>query len=453
MNYLIFSEGIIYIISDITAGIFLTVLVVSTITHQIARRPGFTHLFAATMLILAGIFARLFAVMMGLLPEGTEWKAVTYIPLNRSADVIWIMAFILILTGIGESVIHAVYVNESEDRTVFRPVLMISGITGAAGILLYIFTRSIDAFTLAILVQLLSLNIYLYRSRYERAGRQFGRASMIAIITFVIPLILDSVRLTGLGLSLMLIILNEQYHERLGQKFAENEAALVKSRLQLLTDQISPHYIYNSLQSIRDLCGTDPVKARDAIDFFSEYIRGNLESLTIEELIPFTRELELTQAYLELEKLTGRRPFEVGYQLETVDFMLPPLVLQPVVENAVKYGTARAISGAGPESGASTQISISTREQGENIRIEVTDRTELVKDISASGDASKNVRVVPHTEEPKTAKNRKNKTSIGLENVSTRLALQSGGTIEMESTDEGTRTVMILPKTTMSEKQ
>ena len=141
----------------------------------------------------------------------------------------------------------------------------------------------------------------------------------------------------------------------------------------LFRSQISPHYIYNSLQSISGLCTTDPAKAQKAIEVFSGYLRGNLESLTQEELIPFTRELEHTQAYLELEQLSGLRRFVAEYDLKVTDFMLPPLVLQPVVENAVKHGAyAVAASGAHGEESA-TRITISTFESDGAINIVVTD--------------------------------------------------------------------------------
>lgn len=439
MNYLIANQDIIYIVSDITAGVFLTVLVTSNVTNQASKRPGFTHLFAAATLILAGVFARLFALMVEMLPEEIVWHAAIDLPLPRSANVIWIMAFILIVVGICESVVHVIYVNEGQNGTVFKPIYMMGGMIIAAGIAIFAVIDSIDAFTFAILVQLIGMILYLRRSGYKRADLQFRRASTVAVVTFVIPLIFGSVRLTGLGLSLMLIILNEQYHERLGQELVENEAALAKSKLQLLAEQISPHYIYNSLQSIRYLCGKDPEKARDAIDAFSDYLRGNLESLTQEELIPFTRELEITRSYLELEKIAGRRAFDVEYDMETVDFMLPPLVLQPLAENAIKYG-------AGNGSGE-LLITITTRENEGAVYIEVTDRPRQLRGSEpADKETVIDVSGTARTGIPEGSQNRNKMISVGLENVRTRLALQCGGTLDISGFDEGTKVTIMLPK-------
>jgi hypothetical protein len=70
---------------------------------------------------------------------------------------------------------------------------------------------------------------------------------LAAITTFALALVFGRVKLTGLGLSMMLIILGEQYSNHIVRELAENEAALAKSRMQLLANQISPHYIYITL--------------------------------------------------------------------------------------------------------------------------------------------------------------------------------------------------------------
>jgi LytS/YehU family sensor histidine kinase len=234
----------------------------------------------------------------------------------------------------------------------------------------------------------------------------------------------------------MLIILNEQYHHIVEHELVESEEELTKNKVQLLAKQISPHYIYNSLQSIREFCESDPAKARDVLDYFSEFLRGNLESLTVEEMVPFERELELTKAYLELEKITGREQFEVEYQLETTDFMLPPLVLQPVVENAVKYGTMCTAACMDPGESGVTEIIIATRKAGGSICIEVTDKTK--------GGGSAAADAYLQAGAPETPGSRGKKKSVGLENVRTRLAIQSGGTLDIESTDRGTKVTVLL---------
>ena len=424
MSYPVPFDDIIYIASDMTAVVFL-IMLIFFISRQTEKRfePG--HLLASAILILAGINTRLLAGTIEILPDDFAWKTAAYIP-PVASDAIWILSFLLITIGIMESATYVIYVNGGKKRSSLKTRLTASTIIFAAGTVLYACTGSISALAAATLVQFAVCFLLIYISCSEPAMWQFVRASFVGMITVAIPFIIEPVGLTGLGFALMLLILDEQYLGHIERELAENEAELAKGKVQLLAEQISPHYIYNSLQSIRSLCDSDSAKARDAIDSFSEYLRGNLESLTAEELIPFFRELELTQAYLELEKLTGRGNFEVRYELETTDFMLPPLVLQPVVENAVKHGAYGASSGV-------TEIIVATRKSGGYICIEVTDRNE-------------GHYVAERVEEPVAAKKRNKRKSVGLENVRTRLTVQTGGTLEMESTGSGMKVTIMLPE-------
>lgn len=426
MNYPVPFDDIIYIVSDITAVVFLIMLTV-LISRQSEKHSEPGHLLASAILMLAGINARLLAGSIESLPDDFVWKSSAHIP-PVAAEAIWILSFLLIIAGIMESATYVIYINGGKSRSRLKARFATGAIIFAAGTVLYVCTGTINALSLAILVQFAASSLHIYISCRESAMQQFARASLVGAITFAIPLVFEPVRLTGLGLALMLLILDEQYLGYIERELAENEAELAKGKVQLLAEQISPHYIYNSLQSIRSLCDSDPAKARDAIDSFSEYLRANLESLTAEELIPFSRELELAQAYLELEKLTDCGNFEVKYELETEDFMLPPLVLQPVVENAVKHGAYKAASGA-------TEITIATRKSGGYILIEVTDRTEGRE-------------AAARLEAPETAinLNRGKRKSVGLENVRTRLAVQIGGTLEMESTGSGTKVTIMFPE-------
>ena len=442
MNSPVPFDDIVYTVSDITAVVFLIILTVS-ISRQTEKRfePG--HLLASAILMLAGINTSLLARTIEMLTEGLVWKSSAHI-FPVAADAIWILSLLLILIGVMESAAYVIYVNGGKSRSSLKTRLTAVAVIFVAGTILYVFTGSINALTLATLAQFASCFLHIYKSCSGSVMRQFGRASFLGLITLVIPLAFDSIRLTGLGLSLMLLILNEQYLGYIERELAENEAELAKGKVQLLAEQISPHYIYNALQSIRNLCDSDPAKAREAIDSFSEYLRSNLESLTAEEHIPFSRELELTQAYLDLEKLTGRGNFEVKYELEATDFMLPPLVLQPVVENAVKHGAYGASYGANHETASVTEITIAARKIGGYVCIEVTDRTEGCA--AAAGDATAGANAGPRAEVPETAKNRNKRKSVGLENVRTRLAIQSGGTLEMESTGSGMKVTIMLPE-------
>ena len=182
-------------------------------------------------------------------------------------------------------------------------------------------------------------------------------------------------------------------------------------------EQITQHYIYNSLQVISGMCDTDPVKAKAAIIAFSDYLRFNLDNVMAEKLIPFSRELEYTRVYLELERLAGDRNFDVENRLNIKDFMIPPLTLQPVVENAVRHGADR--------NGGKTEIVVTTNETNRGIIIEVTN-------------------TVPA--DPVVYGKKENRRSVGLENVSSRLASYCRGTLNMQTSDGVTKVTIKIPK-------
>ena len=444
MNFFYISDNIIYNVSDITAGVFIAGLIIRTII----RRPDLvqlSHMLASAELILAGLFIRVSARIIGILPGNIELGMGIPSLSDASKTMIWIVSFIFLVLGVFEAANHVIYVNNISIKEGLAARLAATCLIAAAGITAFVFTGSFKAFSAAILVQMIFYIIYL-RSLSVDVAREFGYASIIAMIIFIIALAFSPARFTGFGLTIMLFIINEQYGDHLRQALADRETELAKSRVQLLTNQISPHYIYNSLQSISGLCDTDPGKASEAINAFSGYLRGSLESLTQENLIPFARELEHTRAYLELEKIADNRRFEVDYDLGVTDFMLPPLVLQPVVENAVKHGAARAASGSEPGVSGATQITIATYEHDGKIYIEVTDFPGGgIEAVSSGAEAAKGgAEAVNDFADDGTASGSQKRKRIGLENVRTRLAIQCGGTLEISSFPEGTKVTMTI---------
>lgn len=104
-----------------------------------------------------------------------------------------------------------------------------------------------------------------------------------------------------------------------------------------LKGQIRPHFIHNSLTSIISISRTEPDRARELLVDFSSYLRGFYD-YDQDELISFTQELELVYSYVALEQARFEDKFKLEYQIETEDFLLPPIMLQPLVENAFIHG-------------------------------------------------------------------------------------------------------------------
>lgn len=128
-------------------------------------------------------------------------------------------------------------------------------------------------------------------------------------------------------------------------KLAQEQEKIKDAQIRIMMSQIQPHFIYNALSSISTLITIEPEKAQDALDSFTEYLRGNLASLTATKLIPFEDELKHIKTYVSLEKLRFKDRINVIYDIQVKGFMVPPLSLQPIVENAIKHGILKKTEG------------------------------------------------------------------------------------------------------------
>ncbi|MGN0160908.1 MAG: sensor histidine kinase [Lachnospiraceae bacterium] len=202
------------------------------------------------------------------------------------------------------------------------------------------------------------------------------------------------------------------------RKMKQQEAELASSRISIMLSQIQPHFLYNSLNTIYHLCEKNPAKAQKAISDFSDYLRGNLESLKRISPVPFEKELEHVKIYLSLEKMRFDEELEIVYDIETTSFLIPALTVQPLVENAVKHGVGKTQTGG--------TVTISTVEREEWYEV-------VVADDGAGYDVNE---VQDDT-----------RTHIGIENVRKRLWEMSHATLEIFSEKgKGTRVVIKIPK-------
>lgn len=86
------------------------------------------------------------------------------------------------------------------------------------------------------------------------------------------------------------------------QNLARKEKEAADLRVSIMISQITPHFIYNTLTSIQQMCESDPGQAEETVEEFAEYLRGNLDSLSIKGPVPFERELNHVKCYLAIEK-------------------------------------------------------------------------------------------------------------------------------------------------------
>ena len=195
------------------------------------------------------------------------------------------------------------------------------------------------------------INLFaVYKRRMNLSAKQrhaFILYSVVPMIAMIIQTRVFGIHLIALSsvfsaIFMLIYIINDQT-ERYYIKEAEN----AKLKLDILQAQIQPHFLFNSLTTIKHLCLKDPESAADAIDQFMAYIRHNMDSLTAERPIEFMQELDHVKGYISLQKLRFGNDLSVVYDIEFADFKIPSLTLQPLVENAVTYGVRKNESGEG----------------------------------------------------------------------------------------------------------
>ncbi len=203
------------------------------------------------------------------------------------------------------------------------------------------------------------------------------------------------------------------------EKELQKQAAKIeRQQAVLFQEQMQPHFLFNSMSAIRELCDANPALAAEGIEHLADYLRNNLDTLASEKLIPFQQEMAHIDQYVTLVKLNPANRFEIVYDLAVIDFYLPALSIQPLVENAIRHGIS-TMSKDGT-------VIISTERQGNAIRITVED--------NGSGFAES----MPDQQ--------RERAGHGIANVRKRLESQCGGSLHINSDKSGTKMVVIIPK-------
>jgi two-component system, sensor histidine kinase ChiS len=199
--------------------------------------------------------------------------------------------------------------------------------------------------------------------------------------------------------------------------------SLVTSELLFLQAQIKPHFIYNALSVISSLSISEPEKAKDLILDLSDYLRGCFEFESRDGLTTFQRELGIVRAYLAIEQARFMERLDVEFILdEDIDCTLPLLSIQPLVENAVRYGIMSRLEGG--------KIIISAQRREEGLCISVSDNgvgidEKILKNLLCGVEK---------------------RSSVGLKNIHRRLiALYGEGLIITRGHENGTRVEFFIP--------
>ena len=193
-------------------------------------------------------------------------------------------------------------------------------------------------------------------------------------------------------------------------------AQLTESRMSTMMSQIRPHFIYNTLGSIEQLCYIDPQKAGELVHNFAKYLRGDFRELDNPKPILMSQEMEHVHHYISIENV--RFPdMTFTFEMNSGDFHIPALTIQPIVENAIKHGLMKL-----PKGGTIRVVSYETD----------THYCVLVEDDGAGFDTGVLLEERKH---------------VGLRNIRERLQAMVNGTLEIESTlGVGTTVRICIPK-------
>ncbi len=173
----------------------------------------------------------------------------------------------------------------------------------------------------------------------------------------------------GIYWTIVAISLSLNYYRKFRERevtASQLEARLAQTRLQVLKFQLQPHFLFNTLNTISELVYKDQESAEQMITNLSDLLRLSLEKLEVQE-VSLQQELDFLKKYVEIEQMRfhDRLRIEINVSPDTLDAKVPNMILQPLVENAIKHGIA-------PLSQGGTVIVGSERENG-NLLLSVSD--------------------------------------------------------------------------------
>ena len=220
-----------------------------------------------------------------------------------------------------------------------------------------------------------------------------------------------------LACTLALLLMFMLFYWEMAKNLVENERELMQSQMSLAISQIQPHFLYNTLSTIAELCRKDSAMAEEVTNRFALYLRGNLEHMGDSFPVEFSKELKHVQTYLWIEKIRFQEELQAVYDIQTEDFIIPALTVQPLVENAVKHGMM------GSENVCTITIRTKCVERGYQV---------IIEDDGCGFD-------------PEQVKNDGRK-HIGIESVRSRLKFMVGGTLTVKSAiGKGTTVIIEIP--------
>ena len=313
---------------------------------------------------------------------------------------LWAVYFLLVISGLISSAFYFVTPDRQVHRGHWYPLMLLPSIA----IMLLNDTAAIRRRRLLSRKVCLSFLIALLPMTVTVLVQMFVNAFLLLDICTVLS-----------ALSMYGLILSDQIEQDLCR-----QREIAQQRASIMVLQMRPHFIYNTMTSIYCLCSQDPQKAQQVVLDFTTYLRKNFTAVASAAPIPFSSELEHTRAYLSVEQAQYSKSL-IDFDTPYTVFRVPPLTLQPIVENAVKHGR-------NPDAGP-LRISIRTRKTETGSEITIAD-TGCGYDPTDDSE--------PH---------------IALKNIRQRLELMCGGSLTITPNDGGGTVVTVAIPDSAAEKQ
>ena len=247
-------------------------------------------------------------------------------------------------------------------------------------------------------------------------------STIIYLVLPVIAVIVQSVKygisFTYLSLVISALMLFISFEVDYTRYNTEKERKLAEERIRLFNQQIKPHFLFNSLSVIKYLCRKSPAEAADAVDEFAAYMRASTDLMNAEDCVSIERELDLVKHYTSMQKRRFGDSIRYAFDIEDVQFKIPPFAVQTMVENAIEHG----LRNSAIENGV---IGVKTYRKGSAHYVEISDNgngfnTKLLEDEDS-------------------------REHIGIKNTQARLQLMCSGTLKLKSSEgEGTTVTIIV---------
>jgi sensor histidine kinase YesM len=213
-------------------------------------------------------------------------------------------------------------------------------------------------------------------------------------------LFISGVLLFLLAVAFNYLLITFEVSQRAESKALELQVLAREAELRALRAQIDPHFLFNSLNSISALVMVDPAAARRMCVLLADFLRGSLK-LGSEQRIPLSEEIRLAECYLDIERVRLGSRLQIDREIDPrcEKCLVPPLIMQPLVENAITHGVAPALEGG--------TVTLQAERNGAGVKI-----------------------VIENPFEPETVS--RNGTGVGLKNVKMRLASLYSGNARMD---------------------